>query len=112
MFGASGLRGLSAWKAGRPGRTTVNLVCLDAQDDEAALALIANALQGVAESARGDSGHGASLRLEWVVPPGDRFRRWCRAAGLQSWEQENDFLVFEYPLENLHRFRGNPGGAP
>jgi RimJ/RimL family protein N-acetyltransferase len=110
VFGPSGIRGLSAWKAGRPGRTTVNLVCVDADDDEAALALIANAFQGAVENARQDRPGSAACQVEWMVPPGERFRRWCQAASLASWEQEDDFLVFEYPPENLRQLRAGTGG--
>ena len=110
VFGPSGIRGFSAWRAGRPGRTTVNLVGLDAEDDEAALALIASAFQGAAENARQDTTGSARCQVEWMVPPGERFRRWCHAAGLASWEQEDDFLVFEYPLESLRQRRAETGG--
>jgi len=107
-----GLEGLAAWTvARRPGRTAERLVCLDAEDDDAAGALLDEAFRGLAESSADRPEGATTCELEWMVPPGDRFRRWAAGRGLASWEQENDFLVFELPREELARRTAPRNGA-
>ncbi len=112
IYGRDGLEGLAAWTVvRRPGRTSLRLVCLEAEDDDAAGALLDDAFRALAESSAGGPEGGATSELEWMVPPGERFRRWAAGRGLASWEQENDFLVFELPLEELER-RARPVAPP
>ena len=111
VCGRHGLEGLAAWTvARRPGRTAARLVCLDAEDDDAAGALLDEAFRGLAESSAEGPEGSTTCELEWMAPPGDRFRRWAAGRGLASWEQENDFLVFELPREELAR-RTAPGNG-
>lgn len=111
VYGRHGLEGLAAWTvARRPGRTAARLVCLDAEDDDAAGALLDEAFRGLAESSAEGPESAATCELEWMVPPGDRFRRWAADRGLASWEQENDFLVFELLQDELARRTAPPNG--
>jgi RimJ/RimL family protein N-acetyltransferase len=104
VYGRGGLEGLAAWTiVRRPDRTAARLVCLDAEDDDAAGTLLDDAFRGLSESSAGGPEGSTMYELEWMVPPGDRFRRWAAGRGLASWEQENDFLVFELPREELAR---------
>ena len=112
VFGSRGLEGLAAWTiARRPGRVSGRLVCLDAEDDDAAGALLDEAFRSLAESSAEGPEDAAICELEWMVPPGDRFRRWSAGRGLASWEQENDFLVFELSREERARRTAPRGGA-
>ncbi len=107
-----GLTGLYAGKIGRrPRRITMDVVGLDADDDTTAARLIDHAFQALARTVRQEPSSGARCRVQWMIPAGERFRRWCDAAGLAAREQENDLLVFEYPPEELRARRG-PGGTP
>jgi hypothetical protein len=110
IVGPRGLEALSAWTvARRPGRASARLICLEAENEdaagsEAAGALLNDAFRGLAESSSGvGTDAGTRCEVEWMLPPGERYRRWAAAAGLASWEQENDFLVYEMPLEELAR---------
>lgn len=105
--GPGGLTGLAAWTIGRrPGRTGVKLVFLDAADDDTAGALLDDVFRGLSETP--GAGVGAdgkeTCEVEWMLPPGERFRRWCASRGLVSELQEDDFLVYELPLELLGSF--------
>jgi len=112
VYGRHGLEGLAAWTVvRRPGRTAARLVCLDAEDDDAAGALLDEAFRSLAESSADGPEGATTCELEWMVPPGDRFRRWAAGRGLASWEQENDFLVFELPREELARRTAPRNGA-
>jgi len=46
-----------------------------------------------------------------MIPAGERFRRWCESRGLATEEAENDFLVYELPLNLLPGFAGG-GPSP
>jgi RimJ/RimL family protein N-acetyltransferase len=102
VFRGAELAGLAAWVIGRrPGRTGVKLVFLDAADDEIAGALLDDVFRGLTAAPGLSVDTGETCEVEWVVPPGGRFRRWCGSRALASWEQEDDFLVYELPLEKL-----------
>lgn len=68
------------------------LVCLDAADGETADALFDDLFLAALAV------HAASWEIEWMVPRLERCMLWSAAAGLRSWEQEDDFLVYELPL--------------
>jgi hypothetical protein len=105
VFRGGVLAGLAAWVIGsRPGRTATKLVFLDAADDEIAGALLDDVFKGLAEARDRDARGGEICEVEWMVPPGERYRTWCADHALSSWEQENDFLVYELPLEELERY--------
>ena len=103
VLGANGLEALGAWTMlRRPGRTGVRLVCLESETDEAAAVLMESVWADLAAAA-GEAADqaGTTLEVEWMVPPGERYRRWAAAGGLATLEQEDDFLVYELPLETL-----------
>lgn len=106
--GHGGLEALAGWTvARRQGRAGARLVFLAADTDEAAAALLRAVFRdleggfGGAEPA--DAGERTTCEVEWMIPPGERYRKWAAAAGLATWEQEEDFLVYELPLETLAR---------
>jgi RimJ/RimL family protein N-acetyltransferase len=106
------LAGLAAGVIGRrPGRTGVKLVFLDAADDETAGALLADAACRLTETPGNEAEEGGVWEIEWIVPPGERFRRWSAVRGLVSREQESDFLVYEFPLDELGRYAAGGEGA-
>ncbi len=90
--------------ARRPGRIGVRVVFLDAVDDETAGALLDDAARRLAGTSGTGVDAGGTLEIEWIVPPGERFRKWSADRGLASREQENDFLVYELPLGELGRY--------
>ena len=101
--GSNGLEALGTWTIlRRPGRTAVRLVCVESETDEAATALLEAAFADLAAAAHGaEDQAGLTLEVEWMIPPGERYRRWAATAGLATQEQEDDFLVYELPLETL-----------
>ena len=105
VAGAGGLAGVAAWIIGRkPGRTGVKLVCLDAVDDDTAGALLDDVFRGLSETPGASVDGNETCQVEWMMPAGDRFRRWCASRGLAGAERENDFLVYELPLDLLGSF--------
>jgi hypothetical protein len=88
----------------------VKLVFLDAADDDTAGALLDDAFRGLAETHGEGAEEGETCEIEWIVPPGERFRRWSGSHALASWEQEDDFLVYELPLETLGRYAADEKG--
>ncbi len=99
------LAGLAAGVvARRPGRTSVKLVFLDAADDEIAGALLDDVVRGLAATPGIRTDDGEICEIEWIVPPGERFRRWWATRGPARGEQEDDFLVYEFPLGELGRY--------
>jgi hypothetical protein len=105
VFRGGVLAGLAAWVIGsRPGRTGVKVVFLDAADDEIARALLDDVFKALTETRNRDAGGGEICEVQWMVPPGERYRTWCAGHALSSWEQEQDFLVYELPLEELDRY--------
>lgn len=83
---------ISALERGR-----VRLVCLEALDDEIA--------DNLFDDIAGRFGGLRDVDLEWMIPPLAQPRRLCERWGLASWEQEGDFLVYEFPLLQLARLR-------
>jgi RimJ/RimL family protein N-acetyltransferase len=83
-------------------RLMVRLVCLDAEEDGVAHALLDDVFLGARGAmARTDT---ERCEVEWMLPRGERFQRWSAARGLKSWEQEEDFLIYEMPLRTLARY--------
>ena len=111
--GPDGLEALGAWTIlRRQGRVGVRLVCVESRTEEAAAALLEAAFDDLASAASpAEAEPEATLEVEWMVPPRDRYARWAAAAGLATIEQENDFLVYELPLEMLAR-RSAAGERP
>jgi hypothetical protein len=90
-----------------PERSMVRIVCLDSLDDQSALLLLDDLRARCVDAMPS----GRSIAIEWMVPPRARMKQWCRARWLSSWEQEDDFLVYQLPLERLPGFATNRGGA-
>jgi RimJ/RimL family protein N-acetyltransferase len=101
-----GLAGVAIWVPDRrfaPGR--VKLVCMDAQDEDTADSLFDDIFLSIraTDARRGE--------VQWMVPDVDRWKRWCAARGLGSEEQENDFFVYQLPLEDLQRWADTGRGS-
>jgi RimJ/RimL family protein N-acetyltransferase len=81
------------------GRTAVKLVCLDARDDDTADCLF----DALFESVREEMSRAAArtCAIEWMIPDLARLKRWAMRWRLASWEREEDFLVYEMPLDRL-----------
>ncbi len=102
VYGRGGLEALAAWTLfHRPGRSGARLVFLASDTDEAAALLLAAVFRDLAEAAS----DGGVCEVDWMIPPGERYRRWAAGAGLATWEREEDFLVYELPLETLAKWR-------
>ena len=71
-----------------------SIAFLHAEDDGAAASLLAEASAFFA---------GAGLdEMECILPPGqERSLDQLRAAGFDSWERLEDYILYEYPLEKL-----------
>ena len=87
-------------------RLMVRLVCLDAADDAGAGALFDDTILA-ARSAATRAG-AEKCEIEWMLPDRARLKAWSAVFGLQSWEQEDDFIVYELPIEALSA-PGAPG---
>jgi hypothetical protein len=112
IAGAGGLAGMAAWTIGRrPGRTSAKVVCLDALDDDTAGALLDDVFRGLSETPGASADGTDTCEVEWMLPAGEGFRRWCASRGLASEEQEDDFLVYELPLDLLGSFAVPPGAG-
>jgi hypothetical protein len=97
------LSALAVTAAGRYNRGAwMHVVAFDARDDRSARLL----LDDVVLSARADlpALSGESCGIDWMVPRIPRLLKWAAELGLKSWEQEDDFLVYELPLELLASF--------
>jgi hypothetical protein len=104
--------GLAAWViVRRPGRKGVKVVFLDAADDETAGALLDDVFRGLTSTPPEPLGGAETCEVEWMVPPGEQFRRWSAGHSLASWEQEGDFLVYELPREELDRYADRGKGT-
>jgi RimJ/RimL family protein N-acetyltransferase len=107
---AAGLAGLCISKpVPMLSRMMVRLVCLDAEEDGVAHALLDDVFIGARGAmARTDT---ERCEVEWMLPRGERFPRWCAAQELKSWEQVEDFLIYEMPLATLVRFAASGAGG-
>jgi hypothetical protein len=85
-----------------PSGTTVRLVCLDALDEESAAIMMDDVFLGARAAVSGTGA--ARCEIEWMIPRTPRLLRWAADRGLHSWEQEDDFLVYELPLDTLPSF--------
>jgi hypothetical protein len=110
VAGPDGLRALSIVAvAGTPSRTMIRLVCLDALDEEGADVMMGDVM---AETRRAiERAAAARWEIEWMIPRVPRLMAWAARGGLRSWEQEDDFLVYEFPLDLLRRLAPEPPGA-
>jgi RimJ/RimL family protein N-acetyltransferase len=99
-----GLAGLAVWVPDArfpPGR--VKIVCMDAADEDTADALLDDIFLSIRATATTDPS--AQLcEVQWAVPDVERWKRWCAVRGLRSEEQEDDFLVYELPLDGLGKW--------
>ena len=90
---AGALRGVSVFVHDRRhGHTYITPVFLDAADEETADILFDDLFAYAKAHATGYN------EIEWMVPPIERVRARCAARGFRSWEQEDDYLVYELPL--------------
>ncbi len=86
------LRGLSVFVHDtRHAHTYIKLVLVDAEEAGAASALFDH-LFLYAKRHVSDYNE-----IELIQPPIQRVRDFCAARGFRSWEQEDDFLIYEYP---------------
>ena len=75
----------------RHAHTYIKLVLIDARDAGAASALFDHLFTYA-------KGHVSDYNeIELIQPPIARVRDFCAARGFRSWEQEDDFLVYEHP---------------
>jgi len=71
-----------------------SIAFLHAEDDDAAAGLLAEASAFFAAAGTGET--------ECILPPGqDEALAQLRAAGFDSWERLEDYILYEYPLGNL-----------
>jgi hypothetical protein len=86
--------------------TMATIAFLDAVDEESAGALLDDIVLRLraAASAAAPGVTASPCEIEWMVPDLPRLKKWCTAWGLVSEVQEDDFLVYELPLEALARF--------
>jgi len=86
------LKGLSVFVHDtRHAHTYIKLVLIDARDAGAASALFDHLFTYAKEHVSDYN------EIELIQPPIPRVRDFCAARGFRSWEQEEDFLVYEYP---------------
>jgi hypothetical protein len=90
-----------------PRRSIARIVALDSLDDRGALLLLDDLRARRLAAAPAER----PLGLEWMVPSVQRMKQWCASWGLSSWEQEDDFLVYELPLRLLAGFARRRGSA-
>jgi hypothetical protein len=110
LAGPAGLRALSiVTVAGIPPRTSVRLVCLDAVNDESAGIMVDDVLAQTHRAVQG--ARSTRWEIEWMIPKVPRLQGWAARGGFKSWEQEDDFLVYEMPLDLLPRFAPKKPGA-
>jgi hypothetical protein len=80
-------------------RIMARVVRLDAADDAARALLLADVFAQAAAFMR--QSPGTPLELEWMIPRDPALHAFAAAQGLKSWEREDDFLVYELPLDAL-----------
>jgi hypothetical protein len=113
VFGGGALAGMTTRViTSRPGRRAAKIVFLDASDDEIARALLDDVFRSLTETSNRDDGGGEICEVEWMVPPGEQYRAWCSSRALASWEQEQDFLVYELPLDELGSYAAAASASP
>ncbi len=86
----------SIWYNDDSAERHIKIVGLQADSAEAAQALLA-----AAEDACALAGYDY---IEALVPPQKKLMEFFAAAGYESWEQENDFCIYELPLYLLNNF--------
>jgi RimJ/RimL family protein N-acetyltransferase len=79
-------------------------VLLEAADRSTADALFDVLFRSAREKAGDDN------EIEMILPPGMRIGPWAAARGFASWEREDDFLVYEYPIPRLAELAGREQG--
>jgi RimJ/RimL family protein N-acetyltransferase len=79
--------------------TYLKLAFVDADDRGTADALFDALIGYVKDHARDDN------EIEVILPSGVRGNGWAAERGFRTWEQEDNFFVFELPLELLAQFR-------
>jgi ribosomal protein S18 acetylase RimI-like enzyme len=90
-----------------PNRSIVRIVYLDSHDERGGLRLLDDLLARAVAAVP----PGRAMGVEWMVPTIPRMKLWCAARGLASWEQEDDFLVFQLPLDLLPAYAMSGGGG-
>jgi hypothetical protein len=91
-FDGAELRGMAVFfHDPRRAHTYIRLVMIDAREPAAA-DLLLDRLFAFARERASDYNE-----IELIAPPIARVREPCAARGFRSWEQEDDFLVYEYP---------------
>jgi hypothetical protein len=86
------LKGLSVFVHDtRHAHTYIKLVLVDAEEAEVARLLFDHLFTYAKEHVSDYN------EIELIQPPIPRVRDFCAARGFKSWEQEEDFLVYEYP---------------
>jgi hypothetical protein len=85
-------------------KTYVKLAFLDARDRESAEALVDAVVRYVGEHARDEN------EIELILPPGTRVAPWIAGRGFASWERDDDFFVYELPLDRLADFAAEREG--
>lgn len=103
--GDGALTGLAAFAHDtRYPKTYVKLAFLDALDRESAEALV-DAVVGYVKHHAADENE-----IEAILPPGARVAPWIAGRGFASWEREEDFFVYELPLDRLAAFAAEEEG--
>jgi RimJ/RimL family protein N-acetyltransferase len=99
------LTGLAAFAHDtRYAKTYVKLAFLDAVDRESAEALVDAMIRYVKGHARDEN------EIELILPPAARVAPWVAGRGFASWEQEDDFFVYELPPARLAAFAAEAEG--
>ena len=88
-------------------RYAVRIVALESRDDRSALLLLDDLRARHAAAAP----PGSNMAIEWIVPNVHRMKEWCAAWGLSSWELEDDYLVYQFPLDRLPGFVAHGKGG-
>jgi RimJ/RimL family protein N-acetyltransferase len=104
-LGDGALTGLAAFAHDtRYPKTYVKLAFLDARDRQTAEVLVDAVVRYVKEHVRVEN------EIELILPPGSRVAPWIAGRGFASWEQEDDFFVYELPLARLADFSAETKG--
>jgi RimJ/RimL family protein N-acetyltransferase len=96
VVGGGRVRGLAAWvRDTRLPYPHCKVVFLDGEDEQTRDALLADLISSLGEERR---------QVEVMLPRIPRLRGWFADRGFASWKHEDDFLVYDLPLEELARF--------